>query len=101
MDIMTHAKFHFNLLMLTLIFGIRASEPPPEPDRVNCFISIVLFHIKVDKDWLINVILVNPKINPRFSKSFDILWFECHSSAQSSEEEGHSVLRYRWKYILP
>ena len=28
---MTHAKFHFNQLMLTLIFGIRASEPPPHP----------------------------------------------------------------------
>ena len=27
MDIMTHAKFHFNRLMLTLIFGILASEP--------------------------------------------------------------------------
>ena len=25
---MTHAKFNFNQLMLTLIFGIRASEPP-------------------------------------------------------------------------
>ena len=45
MDIMTHAKFHFNRLMLTLIFGIRASEPPPPrawqttekagPDRVK------------------------------------------------------------------
>ena len=33
MDIMTHAKFHFNRLMLTLIFGIRASEPPPPPPR--------------------------------------------------------------------
>ena len=33
MGIMTHAKFHFNRLMLTLIFGIRASEP--EPDRVK------------------------------------------------------------------
>ena len=31
MDIMTHAKFHFNRLMLTLTFGIRASEPPPPP----------------------------------------------------------------------
>ena len=31
MGIMTHAKFHFNWLMLTLIFGIRASEPPPPP----------------------------------------------------------------------
>ena len=27
MAIMTHAKFHFNRLMLTLIFGIWASEP--------------------------------------------------------------------------
>ena len=29
--IMTDAKFQFNQLMLTLIFGIRASEPPPPP----------------------------------------------------------------------
>ena len=43
MAIMTHAKFHFNWLMLTLIFGIWASEPPRAwrttekagPDRVN------------------------------------------------------------------
>ena len=28
---MTHAKFHFNRLMLTLIFGIWASEPPFGP----------------------------------------------------------------------
>ena len=31
MDIMTPAKFHFNWLMLTLMFGIRASEPPLRP----------------------------------------------------------------------
>ena len=32
MAIMTHPKFHFNRLMLTLIFGIQASElPPPGP----------------------------------------------------------------------
>ena len=31
MAIMTHAKFHFNWLRLTLIFGIWASEPPPPP----------------------------------------------------------------------
>ena len=32
MDTMTHAKFHFNRLMLTLIFGVWASEPPlPRP----------------------------------------------------------------------
>ena len=43
MAIMTHAKSHFNWLMLTLIFGIWASEPPwawrttekAGPDRVN------------------------------------------------------------------
>ena len=43
MAIMTHAKFHFNWLMLTLIFGIWASEPPwawrttekAGPDRVK------------------------------------------------------------------
>ena len=41
---MTHAKFNFNQLMITLIFGIGASEPPPRawrttekagPDRVK------------------------------------------------------------------
>ena len=31
MAILTRAKFHFNQLMVTLIFGIRASEPPPGP----------------------------------------------------------------------
>ena len=44
MGIMTRAKFHFNRLMLTLIFGVWASELPPRawratekagPDRVN------------------------------------------------------------------
>ena len=29
MAILTHAKFHFNRLMVTLISGIRVSEPPP------------------------------------------------------------------------
>ena len=31
MAILTHAKFHFSRLMLTLIFVIRASEPLPGP----------------------------------------------------------------------
>ena len=31
MAMMAHAKFNFNRLMLTLIFGIRVSEPPPWP----------------------------------------------------------------------
>ena len=31
MDIMTRAKFHFNRLMLTLIFGVWASDPPLVP----------------------------------------------------------------------
>ena len=33
MAILTHAKFHFNRLMVTLIFGIWASEPPPGPSE--------------------------------------------------------------------
>ena len=28
MAILTHAKFHFYRLIVTLVFGIRASEPP-------------------------------------------------------------------------
>ena len=47
MDIMTHGKFYFNRLMLTLIFAIRASEPPrawrttekARPDRVKLTIE--------------------------------------------------------------
>ena len=42
MDLMTHAKFHFNRLMLTVIFGIRASASrvwrtteKAGPDRVK------------------------------------------------------------------
>ena len=37
MDIMTRAKFHFNQLMVTLIYGIRTSELPPlgPGDRVK------------------------------------------------------------------
>ena len=31
MNIMTHAKFHFSRVMLTLTFGIQASEAPPLP----------------------------------------------------------------------
>ena len=54
MDIMIHAKFHFNRLMLTMIIGIQASEPPPPPplawrttekagpDRVNSKTSLFL-----------------------------------------------------------
>ena len=30
MAIMTYTKFHSNRLMLTLIFGIWASDPPPQ-----------------------------------------------------------------------
>ena len=45
MAIMTHAKFHFNRLMLTIIFGIWASEsPPPGPDRVK--MKILKFFLK-------------------------------------------------------
>ena len=53
MGIMTHAKFHFNRLILTLVFGIRASEPPRAwrttkkagHDRVNIDFSQEIFAI--------------------------------------------------------
>ena len=64
MDIMIHAKFHFNRLMLTLIFGIRAFEPPPRarrttekagPDRVksktSLFLSNLLLIISQSKNY--------------------------------------------------
>ena len=35
MAITTHAKFYFNQLMLTLIFVIRAFEPPPRAWRTT------------------------------------------------------------------
>ena len=35
MGLMTHEKFHFNWLMLTLIFYIRASEPPRPGERLK------------------------------------------------------------------
>ena len=64
MDIMTHAKFHFNPLMLTLIFGIWASEPPPGPgERLKRPGLIGLMKViaknrtnnlwKIDRNWLI------------------------------------------------
>ena len=37
MHIMIHVKFHFNWLMLTLIFGI--STEKSGPDRVKLFIN--------------------------------------------------------------
>ena len=51
MDIMTHAKFHFNRLMLTLIFGVWVSEPPPplgpgEQLKRPDLIGLTLFHIE-------------------------------------------------------
>ena len=35
MAVMTHAKFHFHWFMLTLIFGIWASEPPGPGERLK------------------------------------------------------------------
>ena len=44
-DIMAHAKFHFNRLMLTLIFGIRAWRTTEKagPDRVKGTPGTMLF----------------------------------------------------------
>ena len=54
-DIMTHAKFNFNQLMLTLIFGIRASEPPLGPGErlkrqglIGLNPTFLILHIDVD-----------------------------------------------------
>ena len=57
MAIMTHAKFHFNWLMLTLIFGIWASESPRAwqttekagPVRVKSTTPIYNEKLRVDK----------------------------------------------------
>ena len=44
MDIMTHAKFYFNRLMLTLIFAIRAWRTTKKagPDRVKAYVYQML-----------------------------------------------------------
>ena len=64
MDIMTHTKFHFNRMMLTLIFGIRASEPPRAwrttdkagPDRVKpLFIALNSYFIHLAEMVRLNV----------------------------------------------
>ena len=52
MAVMTDAKFHSNRLMLTLIFGIWASEPLPAwlstekagPDRLNSVVDNNIMH---------------------------------------------------------
>ena len=63
MAIMTHAKFHFNWLMLTLIFGIWASEPPRAwrttekagPDRVkNYNILVMVLKCSVEISLVVN-----------------------------------------------
>ena len=57
---MTHAKFHFNWLMLTLSFGIWASEPPPRawrttekagPDRVNSSSQQAVTIVEIPKEF--------------------------------------------------
>ena len=35
MVVLTHGKFHFNRVMVTLIFGIRASDPPGPGERMK------------------------------------------------------------------
>ena len=66
MDIMTQAKFHFNRLMLTLIFGVWASEPPPGPGE------------RLKKPGLIELketsfrLRYAPRIHPVFSADEDL-----------------------------
>ena len=40
MDIITHAKFHCNRLMSTLIFGIWASERALQVQNDNCLFRV-------------------------------------------------------------
>ena len=70
MDIMTHAKFYFNRLMLTLIFAIRASEPPRAwrttekagPDRVKGFLVETSAFNQIGRhlvtNWLVRVLSI-------------------------------------------
>ena len=65
MDIMIHAKFHFNQLMLTLISGVWASEPPLGPGEplkrpgliglimLICTVAdshIIIYHMPMEKE---------------------------------------------------
>ena len=63
MDIMTHAKFHFNWLMLTLIFGIRASEPPlppgpgkqlKRPGLIGLKCEVLVIHLRDNFETILN-----------------------------------------------
>ena len=59
MAIMTHDKFYFNWLMLTLIFGIWASEPPlawrttekAGPDRVKRVLLVCVTPLNIEFYW--------------------------------------------------
>ena len=64
---MTHAKSNFNQLMLTLIFSIWASEPPPRawrttekagPDRVKSWTFYIIYKVfdVVEVDGVVRVI---------------------------------------------
>ena len=74
MAIMTPAKFHFNWLMLTLIFGIWASEPPPPPawrttekagpDRVKLQLHYETYRLRFYSNSLIHILsLSNSRTN--------------------------------------
>ena len=49
MEIMSQAKFHFNRLMLTLMFGVRSSEPPGPGERPKRpgLIGLIVFSSKI------------------------------------------------------
>ena len=85
MAIMTHAKSHFNWLMLTLIFGIWASEsPPPQawrttekagPDRVKAFSALFFFCFSF---------LFRHPYGDSFHHNFDMI-FQCFSSSVETD----------------
>ena len=89
MDIMIHAKFHFNRLMLTLIFGIRVSEPLNLDERLKwpgliglskCSLWQTLF-IEYSNNSILNNLILKPGFhfivtrswNRKIQACFDIL----------------------------
>ena len=59
MAIITHAEFHFNRLMLTLIFGIWASEPPsPGPGKRLKRAGLIGLN-SIDHCWPLSIVITD------------------------------------------
>ena len=69
---MTHTKFNFNQLILTLIFGIRASEPPGPGERLERLGLIGLKEDLVNNGYSLFVeeVISKPQYAEELIKSF-------------------------------